>query len=437
MQDSRNYYEILEVSRNATTEEIKEAYRRLARQYHPDLHPDNPRAEERFKEICQAYSVLSDSVQRSLYDRECDGVPKAAKSQEMTPQDFYVRAASKAMEKNYRGAVEDYTEAIELDDRFVEAYLKRGIAYYKLGEARKTLKDCNHALQINSNLAQAYYYQGRARYRLGYTQAALDAYERALARESDFAQAYYHRGLANLDLQENINAIADLQKAAELFLEQGDRTGYNLARDTLGTLNGTPSKLGKTLRKRPIGGRGLFRDAWRAFTRFSTNPVGGLLPSFAQLSPQRAATIGILFGIIFNACFVVGVQTGWQDLLRHSSILAPILVGIVPFASLVIIGTIARSLIRRSGSVAGDFFLGGAALLPLGFLALASGIAEVLGGGTMLAIAVFVSCYTILILYSGYTQIANLSERIAAFLVPATLLVGGWLFYLAFSGMLL
>jgi DnaJ-class molecular chaperone len=72
MQDSRDYYKILEISREATTEEIKEAYRRLAREYHPDLHPDNPTAEERFKEICQAYEVLSDSVQRTQYDQGFD-----------------------------------------------------------------------------------------------------------------------------------------------------------------------------------------------------------------------------------------------------------------------------------------------------------------------------------------------------------------------------
>jgi len=66
----RDYYEILEVSPGAGADQIKKAYRRLARQYHPDRNPDNRmEAEERFKEAAEAYSVLSDPEQRARYDR--------------------------------------------------------------------------------------------------------------------------------------------------------------------------------------------------------------------------------------------------------------------------------------------------------------------------------------------------------------------------------
>jgi len=69
MQNFRNYYDILGVNRDATPEDIKRAFRRLARQYHPDLNPGNKAAEDRFKDINEAYEVLSDTDKRSQYDQ--------------------------------------------------------------------------------------------------------------------------------------------------------------------------------------------------------------------------------------------------------------------------------------------------------------------------------------------------------------------------------
>ena len=67
--DKRDYYEVLGVERNASEEEVKRAYRKLAVKFHPDKNPDDPQAEEKFKELGEAYDVLMDPHKRAAYDR--------------------------------------------------------------------------------------------------------------------------------------------------------------------------------------------------------------------------------------------------------------------------------------------------------------------------------------------------------------------------------
>ena len=69
MAEKRDYYEVLGISKGASDDEIKKAYRRMAKQYHPDLHPDDPKAAEKFKEVNEANDVLSDPQKRQRYDQ--------------------------------------------------------------------------------------------------------------------------------------------------------------------------------------------------------------------------------------------------------------------------------------------------------------------------------------------------------------------------------
>jgi len=98
MQPLRNYYGILGVPRDATHEEIKKAFRKLARQYHPDVNSNDKQAEEKFKDINEAYDVLSDETKRADYDLQFLG--KNKRRIPYIPKDRIPRAESRSESGN-------------------------------------------------------------------------------------------------------------------------------------------------------------------------------------------------------------------------------------------------------------------------------------------------------------------------------------------------
>lgn len=242
-----DYYHRLRLSQDASRREIKAAFRRLARQYHPDLHPNKPESAAKFQAIREAYEVLVDRVQREHYDQQQaqqirtgrsnnaenlhtgDASKSAARPrrasrapQPKTHTEFYIRGVRHALDRRYREALRDYTKAITLEPQLSEAYLRRAEVFYVQGDDTRVLDNCQQAILINSTEAKTYYYQGLSRYRLGYVESALAAFTDAITCDPDDARYHYRRGIAHQDLREPEAAAQDFRRASQLYRQQGD-----------------------------------------------------------------------------------------------------------------------------------------------------------------------------------------------------------------------
>ncbi|MEO0456613.1 MAG: DnaJ domain-containing protein [Cyanobacteria bacterium P01_A01_bin.114] len=450
-----DYYERLQVSKRASRAEIKAAFRRLARRYHPDLNPNNPAALNQFRAIREAYDVLIDGVQRQRYDRrhlsedwqDSINVPK-------TPQDFYIRGVNQALSRSYRAALDDYTEAIQRQPDFLEAYLRRSQVRYVLSDDAGVLADCQQVLRLDRGNAQAHYYLGLARYRLGYTQSAIAAFTDAIALERDEPQFYYQRGIAHEDIQEIEAAIADFHTAVRYFEDQGDLIGLRRVQTHLSEMTPGKFRSGKFSRNHfkpdkfepqgkpnprirpPRPGRFL-----QLFFALLTNPAAEMLPIYGRLSPRQAMEVGCLLALVANFCFTLsgyelsrGV-VGAESLAASTILLNLWVTGGAVFLSLTAVLAFSRGWFRRRGLWTGDLFIAGATVLPLGVFSLLLPVALIispwLGGLLML----FAAMLTLLTLYCGCTQLHHQTEQTATWVTPSLLFISLSLGYLIWAAM--
>lgn len=112
----KDYYQILGVDKNATTEQIKSAYRRLARKYHPDVNPGNKEVEEKFKEINEAHSVLSDPAKRKKYDELGSNWERILRDQEFARQ--YAEQGAYTTGRSGRSSAFDFGDASDFFSTF-------------------------------------------------------------------------------------------------------------------------------------------------------------------------------------------------------------------------------------------------------------------------------------------------------------------------------
>ncbi len=112
----KDYFKILGISRNATDQQIKSAFRKLARKFHPDLHPDDTKAESEFKEINEAYEILSDPEKKNSYEQYLN-YWSTSKNEGSRDRDFYTENNYKDFEKYFN--FDDFLS--DLIGRFSEA----------------------------------------------------------------------------------------------------------------------------------------------------------------------------------------------------------------------------------------------------------------------------------------------------------------------------
>jgi curved DNA-binding protein CbpA len=439
MTNKTDYYSILQVSPKATSEDIKMSFRRLARQYHPDLNPHNPETAEHFKQISEAYEILSDDVKRRRYDSDRNLKAKQKQnvysdynstnrysepaSEVQNAQDFFLRGMSKSRSKEYQKAIKEYSKAIELDRSFIDAYLKRCEMRYKLGDNQGVLDDCYRVIQIKSAVPKAYYYQGRARFSLGYVQAAIDSYSEAIRQEQNYAQAYYYRGIAYQDLRDRLSATEDWQIAAELFRTEGNHGAYRLTKKKLNSLHQGAFSLNLIF----SGFIDLINNTLMTSISYLLNPLGGLLPALTRLSSSQIVGIALIYGVVTDLCLTGSsyllVGSSQQLLPAASSFNAwqLLFINFLPFICLTLLSSTVRLVNNIKGNLAQDLFISGTSLLPVGLSFLAVGFFTTPQGTPilpLLTLAIFGFSYSILTLYSSCTQILQLSEAKATFLVP-------------------
>ncbi|MEG3436909.1 DnaJ domain-containing protein [Pannus brasiliensis CCIBt3594] len=148
MSPPHHYYEVLGLRSNASADEIKRAYRSLAKQWHPDRFPGDRQlqeeAEERFKEITAAYEFLKNFLESGVGEGEEAGEPEPLDRRAYAFV-FYHQGEGYIDRGKYRAAIGSFSLAIEFDPEYIEAYRYRGFAYSQLGSENRARADFQKA----------------------------------------------------------------------------------------------------------------------------------------------------------------------------------------------------------------------------------------------------------------------------------------------------
>jgi tetratricopeptide (TPR) repeat protein len=138
------------------------------------------------------------------------------KTVQLTAEEWFNLGDEKRESGDYRSAIADYDQAIQLKPDYADAYYNRGIAKSDLGDYQGAIIDYNQVIQLKPDYADAYYNRGNTKDDLGDKQGAIADYNQAIKIEPDYASAYYNRGIAKKNLGDKQGAIADYNQAIKI-----------------------------------------------------------------------------------------------------------------------------------------------------------------------------------------------------------------------------
>ncbi|MGK7888595.1 MAG: DnaJ domain-containing protein [Leptolyngbyaceae cyanobacterium] len=404
---SPTYYDLLEITPSADLVAIRQAFRRLARRYHPDVNPGDRTALERFQQISHAYQVLSDPAARSRYDATLQGATwsDAEAKSNRTATEWYQQGLQLTQQGRYANSIEAYTQALHLNPQLLEAYDQRGFSYYKLGKTVEAFADFAEAMTLNDQQATSYYYRGLTRLKLGYNQGAIADFSQAIALDPDHGQAYYHRGISYRELEEYSQAQQDFIQAEQILIRQQKVALAHDARAAYRQLDRSArisTVLFSSLRALP-------GDLAMVLLRVVTQPRQSMAICSDRLPPPRANLVSLILLTGFVLTLVHTVNSRWSNvraigLIEGSTVgkslswVMLIGLGLTPFIIILLGSVLTQVIAKQPVKWRLSYFLAGIGLFPLYGIILAGGwgtapvfgFISLIGGG-----------YLLLLLYGG------------------------------------
>ncbi|MBD2137072.1 tetratricopeptide repeat protein [Anabaena sp. FACHB-1237] len=156
-------------------------------------------------------------------------------------RDFYARGVTELDQYNYRQAAEDFTQAIKLDPKYIEAYFKRGYSYTWVSKHQEALTDFNQVIVLDPNYLDAYLNRGWSQIFLQNDQAALEDFNRAIRLNPNYAAAYAHQGMAYIKLGKYQAALESSKQA--IRLDPRNSYGYTIQADVFNNLKDYPAAI--------------------------------------------------------------------------------------------------------------------------------------------------------------------------------------------------